>query len=384
MSALALPDRPKILVITLRRLGDVLLTTALVRTLRRAHPAARIDMLVFAGTEGILAGNPDIDGIETVRPRASVGEQFAMLRRIARRYDLAVATHTGDRPMLLAAAAAAKRAALVPAEGGGGWWKRRAVNVAVTADPANHRVAELMRLAAGLGLAPVAELVCPGTRKPERSAVPEPYAVLHANPMFAYRRWTADGWRALAWALTKRGLKVVATGGPDPRESAYLDELWNGVGTPVERLDGCLDWPQLAALLRGAAVYVGADTSVTHLAAAVGCPTVALFGPTDPRLWGPWPRGGLDAPWAAVGATQRRGNVFLVQRALPCTPCQREGCERHLDSPSACLDTLSVAQVLAAVDLALPRVPEVAPRRYAAGGQGSVQDAAMAARPSTV
>lgn len=367
MSVLALPDRPNILVITLRRLGDVLLTTALVRTLRRAHPAARIDMLVFAGTEGILAGNPDIDGIEAVRPRASVGEQFALLRRIARGYDLAVATHTGDRPMLLAVAASAKRAALVPAQGSGSWWKRRVVDVAVTADPANHRVAELMRLAAGLGLAPVAELVCPGTRKPERSAVSGPYAVLHASPMFAYRRWTAEGWRALALALAKRGLKVVATGGPDPRERAYLDEIWDGVGAPVERLDGCLDWQQLAALLRDATVYVGADTSVTHLAAAAGCPAVALFGPTDPRLWGPWPRGGLDAPWEAVGAIQRRGNVFLVQHALPCTPCQREGCERHLDSRSACLDALSVAQVLAAVDRALPRVQEMPPRLSVAG-----------------
>ena len=363
MSAFALPAQPKILIITLRRLGDVLLTTALVRTLRRGYPAARIDMLVFAGTDGILVGNPDIDGIETIAPRAGAGEQLALLRRIGRRYDLALATHTGDRPMMLAFVAAPRRAGLVPAEGDGGWWKRRVMQVAVPADPGNHRVAELMRLAEGLGLPPQAEVVCPSANLTERPAPRGRYAVLHANPMFRYRRWTDQGWHALARNLAKRGLTVVATGGPDPQESAYLDTLGNGAGVPIERLDGCLDWPQLAALLRGAAVYVGADTSVTHLAAAAGCPTVALFGPTDPRLWGPWPAGGLDQSWRAAGAIQRRGNVWLVQHTLPCTPCQREGCERRLDSPSACLDELDAREVLVAVDQALahaPRMPKPA------------------------
>ena len=106
----------------------------------------------------------------------------------------------------------------------------------------------------------------------------------------------------------------------------------------MRRLDGRLSWPQLTALIGGAKLYVGPDTSVTHLAAATGCPTVALFGPTDPRLWAPWPRHGLSEPWHDTGEVQRRGNVFLVQNALPCTPCQPEGCERHLASSSPCLD----------------------------------------------
>ena len=121
----------------------------------------------------------------------------------------------------------------------------------------------------------------------------------------------------------------------------------------VRRLDGRLDWPQLAGLLAKARVYVGPDTSVTHVAAAAGCPTVALYGPTDPRLWGPWPTGGLDTMWDAAGTVQRRGNVWLVQNPLPCLPCQLEGCERRLESYSACLDELSPRQVIAAVEEAL-------------------------------
>ena len=106
------------------------------------------------------------------------------------------------------------------------------------------------------------------------------------------------------------------------------------------RLDGKLEWPELTAAIRGAQVYVGPDTAITHLAAATGAPTVALYGPTDPRLWGPWPVGGLDRPWDAAGTIQQRGNVWLVQNPLPCLPCQLEGCERRLDSYSRCLDEL--------------------------------------------
>ena len=76
--------------------------------------------------------------------------------------------------------------------------------------------------------------------------------------------------------------------------------------------------------------------------------------------------------WAATGAIQQRGNVWLVQNALPCTPCQLEGCERRLDSYSACLDELSAAQVIAAVDQALAArkaVKQQAQTRHAAGDQ---------------
>jgi heptosyltransferase-3 len=178
-----------------------------------------------------------------------------------------------------------------------------------------------------------------------------PYAVIHAAPFFRYKQWTANGWRDLAAALSARGLAVVATGGPAAEERRYLDEVWQGAN--VLRLDGRLNWPQLAGVLSKARVYVGPDTSVTHLAAATGCPTVAIYGPTDPRLWGPWPVQGLDKPWLAAGSIQRSGNVWLVQNPLPCMPCQLEGCERRLDSASVCLDELPVSRVMTAVGLAL-------------------------------
>src|SRR5205085_49206 len=95
---LELPRNPRILIVVLRRLGDVLLTTPLIRSLKRAYPDAAIDALVFAGTEDILAGNPDLANIKVMPQRPTIRETLALGARLWRRYHLAVSTQTGDRP----------------------------------------------------------------------------------------------------------------------------------------------------------------------------------------------------------------------------------------------------------------------------------------------
>jgi heptosyltransferase III len=352
MSRLVLPQRARILVVALRRLGDVLLTTPLIRSLRRAYPDASIEVLVFADTAGILEGNPDIDAVVTMPARPSALQSAACAARLARRYDLAVSTQSGDRPTGFAILAG--RRAVAPVEARvSGHIKRALLHASVPHDARAHRVEALLRLVDVIGVPRVTEVVPPQARDP--AAIPDSnFAVVHAAPMFHYKRWTVEGWRALAAALKTRGLTVVASGGPAAAERAYLDAVWDGAD--VIRRDGQLSWGALAGLLAKARVFVGPDTSVAHLAAAAGCPTVALFGPTDPRLWGPWASGGLQEPWAAAGTIQRRGNIWLVQHAFPCTPCQLEGCERRLDSYSACLDALSQEQVMQAVDEALALV----------------------------
>jgi heptosyltransferase-3 len=352
MNAIELPPRPRILVIALRRLGDVLLTTPLIRSLRRAWPDATIDALVFADTAGILQGNPDLNNVVTMPPRPSAAESLALAARLWNRYALAISTQCGDRPSFFAFVAGRMRVGPVEPNFSGRL-KRLGYRRSVTYSPGVHRVEEMLRLADALGIARVPELVAPRAATPP--GVPEGgYAVIHAAPMFRYKQWTKGGWRAVADALASRGLTVVATGGPGQGEHNYLDEVWNGIA--VRRLDGALGWPELAGLLAGARVYIGPDTSITHVAAAAGCPTVAIYGPTDPRLWGPWPAGGLEAMWQAAGTLQQRGNVWLVQNPLPCLPCQLEGCERRLESYSACLNELLADRVINAVDEALASI----------------------------
>lgn len=345
MSRLDLAERPRILVVALRRLGDVLLTTPLIRSLRRAWPQASIDALVFADTAGILAGNPDIAEVVAMPSAPTAGQGLAIAARLWRRYDLAISTQSGDRPTFFASIAGRVRVGLT--EPGRGL-KQLVLHRTIANEPGLHRVEQLLRLVDLIGVPRVPELVAP---RAADAGIAGDYAVIHAAPMFRYKQWTSEGWRALAAALSARGLTVVATGGPGEAERRYLDEVW--AGALVRRVDGQLNWPQLSGLLANARAYIGPDTSVTHLAAATGCATVALYGPTDPRLWGPWPLGGLSAPWQAAGTIQQRGNVWLVQNPLPCLPCQLEGCERRLGSYSACLDELPAARAIAAAEQAI-------------------------------
>jgi heptosyltransferase-3 len=348
-----LPERPKILVIVLRRLGDVLMTTPLIRTLRRGYPGAMLEVLAFRGSDRIIKGNPDIDHVLTVSERPSAAETLRLIGRLWRGYDLVVSTQAGDRPTFYSVLAGRRRVGLVPHQGSGAWWKRLMHHRAIPADPDNHRVDELLRLSDALGLIRHQSIVCPVPSSADGVAPRGPYAVLHPNPMYRYKRWSDTGWRELARGLAERGLEVVVTEGRDPAERDYVDAIWRGVDAPIIREHGELDWAGMTALLKGAAVYIGPDTSVSHLAAGSGCPTVALFGPTSPRLTSPWPVGGLSKPWDHAGTIQQRGNVWIVQNPLPCMPCEALGCERFLDSRSECLEELSARQVLAAVDQGL-------------------------------
>jgi heptosyltransferase-3 len=358
-----LPPRPRVLVVALRRLGDVLFATPLIASIRQAYPQASIDALVFADTAGMLAGNPDLDRVVTMPAARGTMASLGLALRLFKRYDLAVSTQSGDRPTFFALLAGRRHVG--PIDGGRrGELRRRALTRAVPNAPGLHRLEEVRRLADAIGIERVSRLVCPQGASPRRVAGGA-YAVVHAAPNFIYKRWTRDGWRALAAGLRERRLAVVATGGPAPAERALLDDIW-GDGAAITRLDGALSWPELTALLAEARLYVGPDTSITHLAAASGCPTVALFGPTDPRLWGPVPAAGLETMWKAADTIQRRGNVWLVQNPLPCLPCQNEGCECHIASFSRCLDELTPAQVLQTVDMALDAAPAAPTPRAAA------------------
>src|SRR5258708_33883939 len=109
-----LHENPRILVIILRRLGDVLLSTPLIRALKMGCAGCSIDALVFRGTEGMLAGNRDLDGVIAIPQRPSIAETAAIVRRLWRRYDLAVPPQTGDRPLIFAWVAGRRRIGSVP------------------------------------------------------------------------------------------------------------------------------------------------------------------------------------------------------------------------------------------------------------------------------
>ncbi len=347
-----------VLVVCTRRIGDVLLTTPLARTLKRAWPSTRIDALVFEGTQDALADNPDISRVLTVPERPRMAAHLGLVRSFWRRYSLAVSTLPSDRATLYAWAAGRSRIGMVEM-GGQRFWKRAMLDAFVPYDNLNtHTVAMNLRLAGLLGLPPIAEVVVSfGDTAAGRAretfptmSSDAPFAVIHVSPKFSYKAWTVAGWTELAKWITQRGIRVVVTGGATPEEREYVGLLMQELPAGVVNLAGRLDLPALACVLSRACLYVGTDTAVTHMAAALGVPTVALFGPSNPVKWGPWPKdysSGLSSPWALRG-TQRVKNVLLLQGETHCVPCLQEGCERHVNSLSDCLQHLPARRAIEA------------------------------------
>ncbi len=243
----------RILVISLRRIGDLLLTTPLIRSLHHAWPGAEIDVLVFDNTAGIIAGNPDIKRVIGISQRPTRAESVKLLIRLWRSYDIAISTQSGDRPTAFAFAAGRRRIGVTNNDDP--WLarmlKRVALHTSLPAAEKIHRVEQMLSLADALGIARVPELVCPAAAEASPIADGGNFAVIHAAPMFAYKAWTPNGWRAIAESLTKRGLAVVAIGGPGEAERRYLDDVWRGALEYHQ-----LEWPQTMNLLaRAASLY---------------------------------------------------------------------------------------------------------------------------------
>lgn len=324
---LDIPPRT-VLIVCLRRIGDVLLTTPLAASIRAAWPGCSITWLVFEGTQGPLDENPAADEVVTLPERPGVVQSLRLLLSLWNRFDLAVSAQSGDRPNWYARFASKRAVGLRSAAAGG--FMRDAIMTASASTPGGvHRIDQVLALCSVLKIEPIREVLVPVAREPAHSIV-EPYWVLHPGAAFVYKQWNRDGWRELAQRAREFGVGLVITGGGGRAETEYLDDLFEGFD--VLRLDGNLSWPELVWVLGRAQWTVGVDTSVTHLAAAVSPRVVPIFGPTDPRLWAP---------------VSRRGAIPVLQHGgLACQPCQLEGCDRHVQSHSKCLDDLKATRVL--------------------------------------
>lgn len=355
----------RVLIIAVPALGDVLLCTPLMRSLRSTVPDMHLDVLVRRGHEAILEGNSDVTTVVVLNRRPSIGETLAQLWRLFRSYDLVISNSTSDRAAIYAFAAGRQRISIVlPPTPGRIQWKRWVYNGFVESDVEHsHTLDNTVDLGEILGLrvqprpvpprahnsgAVLAALLGPDWERKE-------FAILHPTPALPYKRWQTQGWRSVAEHLRGLNLEVLVTGDANENELEYLHQCIHFPEGTVTDLAGKLRLGDIPALLERCAVFVGVDTVVTHVAAAIGTPTVALFGPSHPVLWGPWPASyQARTPFKKHGS-QRVGNVQLLQGPGPCVPCDKQGCLNHPNSRSDCLSALAVSEVTQAIDALVSR-----------------------------
>ncbi|GAB3653585.1 glycosyltransferase family 9 protein [Ramlibacter alkalitolerans] len=343
-----------LLVIVTRQIGDVLLTTPLIHAARHRWPDAAIDVLGFEGTLEMLRGNPDVRELIATPPRLGFAGGLRLMRRLWRRYDLALVAEASDRAHLMGAVASRHRAGLVPPAGGSSGLKKRLLDhaVVVAGDLGEVHVVQekLALLAPWQELAPPARLVAPPSQPlpaPLARQLAPGYVVVHTPSMWPYKQWPLEHFRTLLGLLAAAGRQVVLTGGPSAGDRAAIGAMQGAAPAPLLVDAGLLDFGQLAGLLRGAALYIGPDTSVSHLAAACEVPVLAIFGPTHPQRWAPWPALPREqvVHWQRRASVQSVGQVTLMQAELPCAPCGKAGCEDHRMSGTECLPAIRPERV---------------------------------------
>ena len=350
----------KILIVATRQIGDVLLTTPLIYAARQQWPSAEIDVIGLSGTLGMLQGNPDIHALITTQPSHGWRDTLAILKTIWKRYDLALVTQPSDRAHLIGWAASRQhRSGIIPAQNSSNWWKKRILShVVISEGDAGtvHVVAEKLALLDPWCKphAQTAQVVPPPAQTLPTALdtlILSKAIVVHAPSMWPYKQWPVAHFRGLLVQLIAEGHQIVLTGSASPSDQTCIQQL-QGLAPSPQLIDtsGQLNFNQLVSLFQRASLYIGPDTSVTHLAAACGIRVLAIFGPTNPVRWGPWPSTPrITQTYVGRAEKQTVHNITLLQSTLLCVPCSKAGCDNHNQSRSDCLLGMSAERVLQAV-----------------------------------
>lgn len=382
MTAFSALKPKKVLFIATRQIGDVLVTTPLISQARELWPDAEFHFLGYRGKLEMLKGNPDIAGTIETSDRPKLKEYLSLFLKLFQRFDLAIVTQPSDRAYFYGLAAARHRVGVLGGHPQGlteqdkakksksdkqNAWKKAICLHTVAVDYfAQHVITEKLRLLEifykhpqELFKKPVS--VLPPSGDPVTPSIAaqlhSPYIVVHPGPLTAYKRWPLAYWQALVTWIVGQGWQVVLSASPAKQDLQLSKDILSLLDEETRKhvvdTAGLLTIPQAGTLIRGAIAYVGVDTSITHLAAACNTPTIALFGPTPPTNFGPWPNGFIgEQPYQLRARSQTVGNVTILQGPGECVPCRKAGCEDRSSSKSECLDQLNPIQVIEALQAA--------------------------------
>ncbi|MDD5167620.1 MAG: glycosyltransferase family 9 protein [Syntrophales bacterium] len=339
-------DIHKILVIQLGDIGDVIWTIPTLLSIVAAYPYARLSVLVREPCGEILRSEPYLNNVfEVSRPQGGlaqkVRQQIDLIRAIrGEGVDMAIDLRTGDRGAVMARLSGARvRAALMIRDAS--FLRNRMFTHLVVPTNENIRMSygaadQSLRIVRGLGIAtktdvPVVHVadhardsVC---RLLKSAGIDMSKAMVTINPFsrWSYKEWAPDKWvKIIDWLSDTFNLGVIVVGSSSERERASV--LLKACSGGIFNAAGETSLAELAALLSMSRLHIGVDSAAPHIAAAVGTPTVTIYGPSDWRDWAP------------VGEKH-----LVVVSEMACIPCHQKGCNDK--GQGLCLDALSVDAV---------------------------------------
>jgi lipopolysaccharide heptosyltransferase II len=338
-----------VLVVRLRSIGDTVLATPSLYALRRFLPGARIDILLEDWVAPLLDGLELVDQVITIE-RGSTASRARVVHALrAARYDVVYNLHGGTTATLITRATGAKHRVGYASYQYGRLHNHTAPPAAeLWGRPQTHSVEQQLALLGWTGV-PVSDR--PATRlavtgealasldhklraikldQPQLDLT-RPFALFHPAAAFETKRWSAENFARVAEALAARGLQTVSV--VAPKEAEVNAALVANSAAPVVALSD-LSLPSVTALASRASLFVGNDSGLAHIAAAVGTPSVVIFGSSNVAHWRPW-----------TSDTAARSEI--VREELPCQPCPGYTCA-EFDAPE-CIRRVPVERVLEAI-----------------------------------
>lgn len=337
----------RVLVVRLRSIGDTVLATPSLRTLRRFLPHVKIDLLVEDWVAPLLEGFPAIDSLLTI-PRSGTTARMRMASRLrSARYDVAYNLHGGTTAGLLVRASGARhRVGFHEYRYPWLYNHRSPPSADLWGEPKTHSAEQQLALLGWTGV-PVSDR--PASMLGESATATKalqlrlddvgfdrsrPFALLHPAAAFDTKRWAAERFAAICDHLASCGIGAVMVASESERE--VLRSVANASGSRPLALTG-LPLPQVTALARKARLFVGNDSGIAHIAAAVGLPTVVVFGSSNVAHWYPW----------------TSAESAVVSEEMPCAPCPGYTCSEF--TTPQCIERVAVTRVIDAVDQVLSR-----------------------------
>ena len=323
-----------ILVIKLRYIGDVVLTTPVLRVLRTQFPQAKIVCLVNLGTQEVISHNPHVDEVLVLK-RGRLREQvqfFLDLR--SRKFDCVIDLTDGDRSAVLSTISGApKRIGFNSEKRWRGWLYTDCVGSDYGSRHMVEHHAQALRSIGVKDLVGNPEVYVAQEHDQTAQTViaqlglePRRWVMIHLTARYWFKTWPLERFALLSDRLAEKNLSVVLVGHVQDQEVS--EKMQACTNAPVISLVGKTNLLELAALMKYSDLFVGNDTGVMHIAAATGCPVLGLFGPTDPRVWGP-----------------RGETTKVLYKGLDCRACFHPGCFRGEDN---CMKQISVDEVYSA------------------------------------
>ncbi|MDX6695965.1 MAG: heptosyltransferase [Blastocatellia bacterium] len=332
----------RVLVVRLRSIGDTVLATPSLYALRRFLPRARIDIVLENWVAPVLDGCADVDNVLLVE-RGSTMARARMARQLrANDYDVAYNLHGGTTATLLMRAAGARHRV-----GYADYQYSRLLNHPAPPAPAlwrkekTHSVEQQLALLGWTGvpvsdgpptrLAVTDEAARSVNKRLQESGLEagEPFALVHPAAAFESKQWSVDNFARVVESLAARGLRVVALAAAN--QAQLLEALQARSSTRIESFTN-FSLPEVTALAARARIFVGNDSGIAHMAAAVGAPSVVIFGSSNVAHWRPW--------------TTRPAEV--VREEMPCAPCPGYTCA-EFEQPE-CIRRVTVERVEAAIE----------------------------------